>query len=88
MGQNMTFTSAAAATTAIVYAKPGHPCVSLLAYEHGEPSKLVYQIEVVSEENDQDGDLDLIDLLERTSAKSRRRRTTTWLKKRSWISRP
>ena len=60
-----TFTTAAGVATPIIFARSGHPCMSLLAYE--EKPKEVYQMDLHSE--DQDGGSDLESLLERTNPK-------------------
>ena len=62
-----TFTTDVGVPTPITFAKSGHPCMSLLAYEEDEDTKEIYQTDRLEEE-DQDSGSDLEKLLSRTSA--------------------
>ena len=62
-----TFTTDVGVPTPITFAKSGHPCMSLLAYEEDEDTKEIDQTDRLEEE-DQDSGSDLEKLLSRTSA--------------------
>ena len=62
-----TFTTDVGVPTPITFAKSGHPCMSLLAYEEDEDTKEIYQMDRFEEE-DQDSGSDLEKMLSRPSA--------------------
>ena len=64
-----TFTTGTEDPTPITFARSGHPCLSLLAYEEDGDMKEIYQMDQLEDQDlEENRDSDLEKLLARTSA--------------------